>query len=104
MPVVHPMTPTITTVSPPTTFFTDFNSLSAKGVVKCSRSMARFIWLPLEVGNRVLLEDGEGNTCYGLIEAIDHMIRVRPQWEFWVPAPAVTITRGIWPTNWRGRE
>lgn len=45
----------------------------------------------LEVGETVVLYDGDGNNCFGVVESMtDALVYVRPKWDTWVAAEIET--------------
>lgn len=71
----------------------DFNSVDSDRRVRASLRYGRTSEIPA-VGERVLLEDGEGNTCIAVVEGADGLaLLARPDWSTWVAGDVAAIGR-----------
>jgi hypothetical protein len=78
-------------VSPEVTLFSDLSDVDHDGRVFSS---LRFLEgrLP-EVGEVVLLTDGEGSSCLGRVVSIDEkVILIDPDWDSWEDEPRLAAT------------
>ncbi len=72
---------------------TDFNDVADDGVVTAFPGWGGSVTLP-EPGSSVSLFDGDGNTCFGVVTAVDlqtALISVRPLWDTWVDGSRSTF-------------
>ena len=70
----------------------DFNALDAEGRVKVSLRHAATPEIPA-VGEWVLLEDAEGNSCLARVEEVDGFVTVaRAGWATWISGARVART------------
>ncbi len=63
---------------------TDFNTIREDGSYRVLR--IRVAGIVPQVGDMVMLEDAEGNSCLGVVLAVDpKSIQVMPEWTTWQP-------------------
>jgi hypothetical protein len=70
----------------------DFNAVRDENLIVASLRFAvpAFGPMALEPGDWIRVEDGEGNSCWGVIESIEPpLVRVRLDWVTWRSADAV---------------
>lgn len=62
----------------------DFNALDAEGRVRASLRFAATSEVPT-VGEWVLLEDADRNSCLAVVEAVEGLgVLARPEWPTWI--------------------
>jgi hypothetical protein len=78
------------------TFRTDFNKRDAQGRLVAAPDGPAMYWLGAGVeGNRVRLEDAEGNTCEAVIDAVDgQILKFQPDWGTWTEGGIEVVAPG----------
>jgi hypothetical protein len=78
------------------TFRTDFNKRDAQGRLVAAPEGPAIYWLGAGVeGNRVRLEDAEGNTCEATIDAVDgQILKFQPDWGSWTEVGIEVVVPG----------
>ena len=76
----------------------DFNALDENGRVLASLRFASTPEVP-DIGEWVLLADGEGNSCPAIVDAVDGLsMLARPDWTRWIPGQIAELSR-VFPSS-----
>lgn len=75
---------------------TDFNSVDEGGRVATLMELGRVFWYAPAAGVLVHLYDGDGNSCYGVVDEVHgDLILVTPHWQSWESPSNTKVTTSI---------